>query len=36
MDFVNKLDINENDKKRLLELTPKEYIGLCKIIVENN
>ena len=36
IDFVNKLDIDEKDKKRLLELTPKEYIGLCKIIVENN
>ena len=36
INFVNKLDINDKDKKRLLELTPKEYIGLCKIIVENN
>ena len=36
IDFINKLDINENDKRILLELTPKEYIGLCKIIVENN
>ena len=36
INFVNKLDISDNDKKRLLELTPKEYIGLCKIIVENN
>ena len=36
INFVNKLDINDKDKKRLLKLTPKEYIGLCKIIVENN
>ena len=36
INFVNKLNINENDKRILLELTPKEYIGLCKIIVENN
>ena len=36
IDFINKLNINENDKRILLELTPKEYIGLCKIIVENN
>ena len=35
-DFVNKLDIDENDKRIILELTPKEYIGLCKIIVDNN
>ncbi len=30
IDFVNKLDIDEKDKKRLLELTPRDYIGLCK------
>ena len=36
INFVNKLDISDKDKKVLLNLTPKEYIGLCKIIVENN
>ena len=35
-DFVNKLDINKEDKKILLELEPKDYIGLCEKIVDNN
>ena len=35
-DFVNKLDINKEDKKVLLELEPKDYIGLCEKIVDNN
>ena len=34
--FVNKLDINDKDKKRLLELTPRDYIGLCNKIVDSN
>ncbi|MBQ6282603.1 MAG: adenylosuccinate lyase [Bacilli bacterium] len=34
--FVNKLDINEKDKKVLLNLKPRDYIGLCEMIVENN
>ena len=34
--FVNKLDIPNEDKKRLLSLTPSNYIGLSKEIVENN
>ena len=36
IDFVNKLDIDEKDKKRLLSLTPRDYIGLCEKIVINN
>lgn len=35
-DFVNKLDINEKDKKNLLELEPKNYIGLCEKIIDKN
>ena len=35
-DFINKLDINEEDKKRLLDLEPKTYIGLCEKIVDYN
>ena len=35
-DFVNKLDINEEDKKILLELEPKDYIGLCEKIIDKN
>jgi len=35
-DFVNKLDINEDDKKALLSLTPSNYIGLSEEIVNNN
>ena len=35
-DFVSKLDINSKDKKTLLELEPKTYIGLCEKIVDNN
>ena len=35
-DFVNKLDINEEDKKILLKLEPKDYTGLCEKIVDNN
>ncbi len=36
INFVNKLDINDKDKKRLLELTPRDYIGLCEKIVDSN
>lgn len=35
-DFVKKLDINDNDKKILINLTPSEYIGLASEIVDNN
>ena len=34
--FINKLDINKEDKERLLNLTPANYIGLCEEIVINN
>lgn len=34
--FVEKLNINEKDKKVLLDLTPRDYIGLCEKIVDNN
>ena len=34
--FVKKLQVPENDKKRLLELTPTTYIGLSEKIVDNN
>ena len=32
--FVKELDIDEEDKKRLLELTPEKYIGLALKLVE--
>ena len=35
-EFVNKLDIDKADKKILLALEPKTYIGLCEKIVDNN
>ena len=31
--FVKELDIDEEDKKRLLELTPEKYIGLAQKLV---
>ena len=34
--FINKLDILDSDKKRLLDLTPSNYIGLSEYIVDNN
>ena len=34
--FINKLDIPEEDKKRLLDLSPSNYIGLSENIVDNN
>ena len=34
--FVNALDIDSKDKEVLLSISPKEYIGLCEQIVENN
>ncbi len=36
INFINNLDINEEDKKVLLSLTPENYIGLCEKIVDNN
>ena len=35
-DYIKNLNINQNDKKILLSLTPKTYIGLVKELVENN
>ncbi len=35
-DFVNKLNIPDEDKKKLLDLEPSNYIGLCEQIVDNN
>lgn len=35
-DFITTLSINEEDKKTLVELSPKSYIGLAKEIVKNN
>ena len=35
-DFINKLNIPEEDKKRLLLLSPSNYIGLSQEIVNNN
>ena len=34
--FIKSLPINENEKKQLINLTPKSYIGLSTKIVENN
>lgn len=35
-DYIKNLNINQNDKKILLSLTPKTYIGLVRELVENN
>lgn len=35
-EFINKLDIPDTDKKILLDLTPNNYIGLAKEIVNKN
>ena len=35
-DFIKNLKINEEDKNRLLNLTPSNYLGLSEIIVDNN
>lgn len=35
VDFVSKLDIGSDAKKRLLSLTPASYIGLASELVEN-
>ena len=34
-DFVQKLEIDENDKERLLKLKPQDYIGLAEEIANN-
>ena len=34
-DFVQKLEIDENDKERLLKLKPQNYIGLAEEIANN-
>ncbi len=34
--FIKNLEINEEDKKRLLDLTPSKYIGLSEKIVDEN
>ncbi|MDO8265962.1 MAG: adenylosuccinate lyase [Candidatus Saccharibacteria bacterium] len=31
-DFINNLEIDNNDKQRLLELSPENYLGLSKIL----
>ena len=31
-DFIQKLEIDENDKERLLKLKPQDYIGLAEEI----
>lgn len=36
INFINGLDIDIDDKNRLLNLTPMNYIGLCEEIVLNN
>ena len=33
-EFINSLDINSDDKNRLLELIPENYIGLAKMLAE--
>ena len=35
-EFINNLDIPNDDKERLLKLEPSNYIGLCNEIVKNN
>ena len=35
-DFINKLCINQDDKEKLLKLTPHDYTGLSSTIVDNN
>ena len=35
-EFINKLNIPIDDKKRLLELSPSNYIGLCEKMVNKN
>ena len=34
-EFINGLDINEEDKGKLIELTPDTYIGLANKLAEN-
>ena len=34
-DFIQKLEIDENDKERLLKLKPQDYIGLAEEIANN-
>lgn len=36
INFINQLNIDEEDKKRLLELTPSNYIGLSENLVDDN
>ena len=35
-EFINNLPILNDDKERLLNLEPSNYIGLCNEIVKNN
>lgn len=35
-DFINKLEIPQEDKEKLLSLTPSNYIGLSSTIVDKN
>lgn len=34
--FIKTLDIDTKDKERLLKLTPRDYLGLAPLIVDNN
>jgi len=34
-EFIDQIDINETDKKRLKKLTPETYIGLSKTLVDH-
>ncbi len=35
-EFIANLSINEEDKERLLKLTPQNYTGLSEEIINNN
>ena len=35
-EFITNLDISEDDRNLLLKLEPKDYLGLCEKIVDNN
>ena len=35
-EFIMKLDIDKQDKEMLLNLTPRNYVGLSSLIVSNN
>ena len=33
-EFIKELNISENDKNKLLELTPENYVGLAKMLAD--